>query len=543
MVHEILEELKGSNPFTPIKVLSPLAEGADRIVARVAIKMGVPLIVPLPHPEDHYLLDFAHEDSRSEFRALLAEAESSFVVEKDCCSIPKMEQGTTTDQDMGYARVGLYVGINSHLLLTFWDGAENDKPGGTFQTFNYRLNGSHQLVPLYDDNVAAMETGWVVRIPTPRISVPGSTIDSAELLRGGHTLALHTGSTWDKLKLKKKLLSRNMQALRCLEAFNKDVASNSPSPDQISQSLAFFPSDTLELQQFVASNPVIQWFARADQLAIRCQYLHKLELIWMYLGTFMVFSLFNIYSNLLHSRTILGFFIATMALFIGSFLYIRHLDHHRKYLDYRALAEGLRVQMFWDIAEINEEAAAHYLSHQVGELDWIRLAMRSIRLQTSYLFASAKGMRWDLAKKHWLEDQRQYQFKAAMYAGRKERQLRWITRTAFGLGLCLTIILFLTHGVLTPLGHDRMIAAIGFFTPLSAVVVAYGQKRAYAEKARQAHGMGELLSCWIKKIQSAEKCNKPERISDLIRDIGRSSLQENGDWVLLYRMRELEIPK
>src|SRR5262249_58414221 len=43
---------------TPIIVLSALAEGADRLVARVALKAGARLIAPLPMPLDEYRRDF-----------------------------------------------------------------------------------------------------------------------------------------------------------------------------------------------------------------------------------------------------------------------------------------------------------------------------------------------------------------------------------------------------------------------------------------------------------------------------------------------------
>ena len=42
-----------------------------------------------------------------------------------------------------------------------------------------------------------------------------------------------------------------------------------------------------------------------------------------------------------------------------------------------ALAEGLRIQIFWRLAGISDAAADHYLRKQRSELDWIRRAMRA----------------------------------------------------------------------------------------------------------------------------------------------------------------------
>ena len=48
----------GKDDETPVIVLSALAEGADRLVARVAVAQGARLIVPLPMPLDEYRRDF-----------------------------------------------------------------------------------------------------------------------------------------------------------------------------------------------------------------------------------------------------------------------------------------------------------------------------------------------------------------------------------------------------------------------------------------------------------------------------------------------------
>src|SRR6195256_1083433 len=62
---------------TPIIVLSALAEGADRLVARVALAQGARLIAPLPMPREEYGRDFEpglKPGNAAEFDELLAQA-------------------------------------------------------------------------------------------------------------------------------------------------------------------------------------------------------------------------------------------------------------------------------------------------------------------------------------------------------------------------------------------------------------------------------------------------------------------------------------
>ena len=49
-VREFLSDLQERYPNLPLRVMTPLAEGADCLVGRVAQELGIPLTVPLPMP-------------------------------------------------------------------------------------------------------------------------------------------------------------------------------------------------------------------------------------------------------------------------------------------------------------------------------------------------------------------------------------------------------------------------------------------------------------------------------------------------------------
>lgn len=77
-VRQVFAEFQRRYPSTPLLLLSPLAEGADRLVARAALEKGARLIVPLPMPQTLYEEDFQTRASREEFHKLLQQAESWF---------------------------------------------------------------------------------------------------------------------------------------------------------------------------------------------------------------------------------------------------------------------------------------------------------------------------------------------------------------------------------------------------------------------------------------------------------------------------------
>lgn len=111
---------------TRLEVVSPLAEGADRIVARAVLaEPGAALTVPLPFPADDYAIDFAGPASRAEFEELL----------KRAIRIEIMPAVTVRDE--GYERVGRWVVEHSDVLLALWDGAASRGRGDTAATVAY----------------------------------------------------------------------------------------------------------------------------------------------------------------------------------------------------------------------------------------------------------------------------------------------------------------------------------------------------------------------------------------------------------------------
>src|SRR5262245_7645789 len=62
-VIELIERFRRRFPNTPLRFLSGLAEGADRVVAKVALAQGAQLVAALPMPAADYEADFQTHDS------------------------------------------------------------------------------------------------------------------------------------------------------------------------------------------------------------------------------------------------------------------------------------------------------------------------------------------------------------------------------------------------------------------------------------------------------------------------------------------------
>ena len=104
-----------------LRLLSPLAEGADRIVAVAGLAAGYELQCPLPFLRDLYAEDFAETSgSLDKFDQLLGKA--SKILELD---------GKRNNKSQAYRNVGNSVLNHSDLVLAIWDGEENPQSPGT----------------------------------------------------------------------------------------------------------------------------------------------------------------------------------------------------------------------------------------------------------------------------------------------------------------------------------------------------------------------------------------------------------------------------
>src|SRR4029077_4400357 len=132
-VRQVFETFQAKYPHTPLIVVSPLAEGADRLVAHVALEIGLRLVVPMPLEAEDYKKDFTDAASVAEFDALRGCAESSFVVSHTDDEAPTRPRC--------YARVGAYVARHCHVLLALWNGQTPKEIGGTAEIVRYRIEG------------------------------------------------------------------------------------------------------------------------------------------------------------------------------------------------------------------------------------------------------------------------------------------------------------------------------------------------------------------------------------------------------------------
>ena len=158
----VFARFRAAYPNTPFQLLSPLAEGADRLTAEVALASEIELFVPLPMERKEYERDFTTAESLAEFRALLAVAESHWKI-----LIPR--KPVFENRTAQYAAVGDFIARSSHILILLWDGKDNRKIGGTAWVKRRREHWVNATAER-SRGVDAIGYGPTIQVVTPRAS-------------------------------------------------------------------------------------------------------------------------------------------------------------------------------------------------------------------------------------------------------------------------------------------------------------------------------------------------------------------------------------
>ncbi len=562
-VRKLFEGLQKRFPHTPLTLLSPLAEGADRLVARVAVAMDVRLEVLLPMPLAEYLTDFASEASRIEFERLHARAEQSI-------ELPLAENSSIEEicqpgpaRNRQYDAVGEYIARHSQILIALWDGAPSEKVGGTANVVHRRLTDLPRAASTLLHPPDPVHSGPVYHIVTPRQGkdLPHAPFTQQNLFPIGLIGERVPGATYECLFAQ-------------LEDFNRDVAALTPALGSAIES-----SKTRLLPQDVSSPLSLglhltrDCFAAADALAVHFQKWLRRSAMCVFLLVFAAVAVFEVLAQLFKDQPIgrfkdaemLGLLIYPVILAMAYAVFYwatKRRDFANRFQDYRGLAEGLRVQFFWRLAGLTTAVEDNYLRKHRDELDWIRTALRICwSLQGGELSGACRSSdpessdhRLDLVRAHWLDDQYAFFKRRSEREHQRKERMELLVRTGLIVGLAGSVVVggvFLMHSPQAVLqwvehGHGRkglvmLVISLSMFG--AAILHGYAETQSITTVARQYRVMEWLFKAARERLN--ELTGSDKRLADaqrLFELLGQESLAENADWILIHRDRPLEVP-
>ncbi len=580
---QIFKDIRAEFPHTDMILLSPLGEGAERLVAKVAMEQGFRLIAPLPMNREEYEKDFKTTGSREEFSKILSHENVKYF------ALPTAD-GTSEDsirspgvaREHQYEHAAAYVVRHSQILIALWNGNR----GHTSLVMKWQLDGipKHHVISL--SQLDPVESGLVYRVLT---SIERDASRSKELLPytilpernpaadGQHKkwfikLSEFLGRWPDEAKHKKyDAAVEYRKTLARIDTFNKECLGlplDVTKRSEESKSSVIATEDQHSLPDHIKS--LLDWYTAADMMSLHYQRLKVHTLNWLFWIAFIAVMSFELYAHLWPNVQILlvGYPVLLISAGVLNY-YAKKKGWENKYQDYRALAEGLRVQFFWRLAGIQDSTADHYLHTQRTELDWIRVAIKNLSTITreakSFVGPAKAVDNVKLVLKYWIgkdgllpkDRTGQYSYftnKASFYRDRSNLYDNLVM-----VFIALSPLIALKLGVLQawygtshPVAHG-MILAVALTLVAAALFEGYSQKKAFLELSKRYSWMENLFHNAMKNLDAlmtGKDSEEPtpdeiilEKSRELIMELGREALTENGNWLVLHRERPLEVPK
>ena len=232
-----------------------------------------------------------------------------------------------------------------------------------------------------------------------------------------------------------------------------------------------------------------------------------------------------------------------------------------RFQDYRALAEALRVQLYWAVAAMPIAASDNYLQKQAGELGWIQFALRGPAIWAAALALELKTPRHEDVQRGWIENQIEFFSGTEKKPGKAKQNEDAANRNkniafgCFGTGMVIIAVLFVVEegralfddrsGCLWVVLHfiDELHEYLEVFaivpSAIAASVTVSTNIRAYRAHAHNYTQMGEIFA----RARGSAALIPHADVSTfqkLMRDLGREALSENAEWLMDHRDREVE---
>lgn len=538
IVRDFFLRLQKDFPDLELQLITPLAEGSDQLVTEVAFDLGIDLIVPLPMPQAEYEQDFTCREAIEKFRDTLKKAR---VIHLPNLSGEDGRAVTVVDHERQYAQLGIFISNHSQVLLALWDGKASTSVGGTAGVVNYHLTAVMPGFSVAEESpnlLADNENDLAYHVVCSRDRPDGRPGTGFQPLQAAWVTAHFGRETEDRMPLEYEVM------LHRLQDFGRDQVRYQSAIETEGENLL---EGAPNLEYPAGIDAIIGQHGVADWLAIHFQKrvfggLKATHIIAVLIG--LVFILYSEFDGLdfLVNIFLLAFLTGFIIFKIGE-----RRQWHRKYLDYRALAEGLRVQFYWSLAGVVDVKSAefaydNFLQKQDVDLGWIRHVMRNVSLSCSHdQVPPAAWLDWVIEQ--WVGDEAGHSGQLSYFRckeiekARRFKRTTYLGRTALWTGVLIAVILSVVGADISGFQRQILLVLMGIFPLIAGVRDAYSHKKAEKELIKQYRFMHGVFANARRLLDSSDDLKFRRRV---LRALGNAALEEGAEWILMHRERPLE---
>lgn len=537
-----------------LTLISPLAEGADRLAARLAVERKWRLAAPLPFLRAEYERDFP--GTVNEFRRLLEVA----IADGQAIELAATRQR----EQEAYHEVGRFVLHHSDILIAIWDGGPPARVGGTAQIASEARSLGIPII-------------WIDSAPPHLVSflegdpddnpIQYQTTRAEQLVRQIVELPRESKAERPQVQLASEYL------------LGERVRSSGDEPDFLNRGPFAAPRSllgwvfpalvatlSLKLEKAAisarkpppmgANNPALRalyfQFQRADVLATHYARVHRSGFVLIYLLGSLSLAAASTAQFVAHFSTPgervspIGSWIELLSLF-GIFVVAwaeRHWRWRERWLDYRLLAELLREA---DLLAQVGQALPHRSLARIGSdqknrawVPWLAAAISRATnpIAATYSAAYLQSLR-DYAVGVRLADQIEYYRRAK---GRHNRVSRRLRRLSYGLFWATVVAVMVDLGWpwASREGFPSFLA--GLFPSIAAASFGIRNQAEFDIVISRSARLHDRLEEQSKYIESLDEVHITRA------KLGRAILQaaeilrdDTAEWAGIFEVKESEI--
>jgi hypothetical protein len=548
---------RGAAWYTPdppdLRLLSALAEGADRLCAAEALAQGYGLDAPLPFPADIYIEDFAETDSRRAFAELCARADRLL-------ELP----GERGNESAAYSLAGGAILASADVLVALWNGKGSGGRGGTGDVVATALAMGKPVVHIPLDAREPVRLLWQGEGPAggawhSALEPPAEPFDRAHLEEALASILLPPDEAGERAALDAFFREREELRLRRIEyplllaatgaqplkssAWRKDPYRASTRSDW--ERFDPFWHGAVPPHRFDMLEHGYSWVDNlANRFAQSFRSGHVVNFVFSALAVALALLGYLIGGN------VKVLFVVMELLLIAAIVANTRVGHaeswQQRWLDYRQLAERLRPMRSLRLLAVARPPAVSATS-RTGNRRWIDWYAGSIWRQLGMPAGTIDHARLvaltDLIRREEISPEVSYHHRNAHRMSHVNHQLHLFGSVCFISTVLLCIGFLLSTAFLDPATAKS--TAI-YFTVATATLPAFGTaayglrvQGDFAGSSARSAATADALEALVDELEGHPSLARTAALGNAAAAI---MLVDLAEWRLTYQQRALEIP-
>jgi hypothetical protein len=533
-----------------LRFVSPVADGADQIAAEVALELGWELQAILPFERAHYRSSLANHGARERFDELLERATCLLELPGD------PEHGLEA-----YVMTGRATVAHSDLLIAIWDGLPPRGRGGTGEVVQLALTRGTAIihVPLADE--AATRILWSGFDPTvvtiadgPGVARPMDPENVSALLRGllmpppdeqeQHFLDRFLGERLGRIRVRIEysllLTAAGVRRFRPRDLTSKHAEA------QIRDEWRRYRAGCAEAHNISAPIDLLEEsYSWADRLATHFAQTYRSGHIFNFVfGGFAVcLGLAAFMAPHLKFEGAALELLLTLAIILNAIIGKRE-EWHRRWLDYRQLAERLRPMRSLKLLGIAAPDPPGTATNPVPKrwIDWYASGIwRAMGCPWGAIDAACAAQLGRAIADHEVEPQVSYHIRNAEQIELLDRRLEQIGMVLFTATLLVSVAtivgLGMGSGFVNRYGNWFTLVSAGF-PALGTAVFGIRFQADFGGDAVRSMATADTLRRIDEELRKQVSLS---RAADLSEQAARIMLSDLDEWRLVNQQRDLSV--